>query len=68
MLICDSCKKKIDYKKTRADGIPSGITFEVDDNKVVTLCAACIIALDKMDSHSIADLAQELGIKQKKGA
>lgn len=66
MFKCDKCKDTIQYKTIRKDGLPNGISFELDDGKVVTLCMECLRALGRTSREGAAKFAEDLGIERNK--
>lgn len=46
---CDKCKKDFSEVVDRADGLPNGVGFELQNGKVITLCADCIKELGSRD-------------------
>lgn len=63
---CDRCKSNISESIIRADGLPSGVGFELESGKVITLCAACIMELGKRDARGKDLFFKELGIDKYK--
>lgn len=52
------------------NGLPNGIGFELEDEKVITLCQDCIIKLGALDDKGKYAFFKELGIelvKKRKG-
>lgn len=47
---CDSCGKNFEAGN-RADGIPNGFGFVLENGKMVNVCADCIIEVGMMDSE-----------------
>lgn len=43
---CDFCGKKIDMREKRADGLPAGVGFELEDGRIINLCTDCVLAED----------------------
>ena len=66
MLKCDKCKETIEYSYIRKDGLPNGISFELDDGKVITLCAECLKVLGRTSREEAAKFAEDLGIERDK--
>lgn len=57
---CNKCKRNISEQITRADGLPNGVGFELENGEVITLCAECIIKLGGMDKKGKDQFFKEL--------
>ena len=62
-MVCNKCKQQIDFRKIRADGLPCGITFELD-NGLITLCGDCLRVLGRTSKEEARKFAEELGVEQ----
>ena len=45
---CDKCGNYISQTLIRPDGVPNGVGFELENCRVITLCADCIKDLGRL--------------------
>ena len=64
MIKCDKCKKDFSEVVDRSDGLPNGVGFELENGKVITLCADCIKDLGSRDARGKDAFFKELGIEK----
>lgn len=57
---CDKCKKEF-KAGNRADGLPNGVGFEMEDGTVITLCAECLMELGKLDDKGKEEFFNKIG-------
>lgn len=58
---CDNCKKEFEAGN-RADGLPNGIGFELQDGTLITLCAECLMELGKLDDKGKEEFFNKIGV------
>ncbi len=58
---CDNCGCRFGIGNT--NGIPNGISFVQKDNKSITLCQKCIMAIREMSDSDKAEFFAKLGAK-----
>lgn len=58
MIKCDKCNNNISDVIQRGDGLPNAIGFELEDGRVITLCADCISKLGELKERN-----DEAGLK-----
>ena len=56
---CDFCGKKIDMREKRADGLPAGVGFELENGRIINLCTDCILAKDYMERIKVLEGAAD---------
>lgn len=59
---CDKCESIIVSGNT--NGLPNGVGFELDDGKVITLCANCLKDLCSRDDKGKDAFFKEIGIER----
>ena len=57
---CDNCKKEF-VAGNRADGIPNGVGFQMQDGTIITICAECLMELGKLDEKGRKKFFKRLG-------
>lgn len=66
MIKCDKCKSNF-LIGNRADGTPNGMGFQLQDGRIINLCADCISALgelkEKNDEAGFKAFFNDLGIE-----
>lgn len=62
-MYCDKCKKKIDHRDIREDCLPCGMSFELDNGQLVTLCADCLRILGRTDRKGARAFAESIGVR-----
>lgn len=48
MIKCDKCNNNISDTIERADGLPNGVGFQLEDGRLINICADCINKLGKL--------------------
>lgn len=68
MIKCDKCKNTF-AAGNKADGTPNGVGFQLQDGRVINLCADCISKLGRLketdDEDGFKAFFNELGIETK---
>lgn len=63
---CDKCGNIISNKIQRADGLPNGVGFELEDGRLINLCSGCIMCLGMLNDEGKKKFFNELGVDTKK--
>lgn len=63
---CDKCGNIISNKIKRADGLPNGVGFELEDGRLINLCSGCIMCLGMLNDEGKQKFFNELGVETKK--
>lgn len=65
MKICDHCKKDFSMIE-RADGLPSGVTFQLKNGRTINVCTDCVQELGMLreagDKEGIETFYRKAGI------
>jgi hypothetical protein len=66
MIKCDKCKSNF-LIGNRADGTPNGVGFQLQDGRIINLCADCISELgrlrEKKDEAGTKAFFKEIGVE-----
>jgi len=60
---CDSCGNE--FSVGSSNGMPNGISFELHDGRLVTLCQKCIMKLGSLKDEEKEDFFNSLGEKER---
>ena len=58
-MICKGCKHFF-TSGNRPDGLPNGCGFQLDNGKIINLCADCLIRLGQMDDEQKREFIDQL--------